>query len=382
MTTVFTRTDLNGPAMHALVIGVGAYPYCDKDQDPQVSVAAKLKSLTTSEPTARAVAKWLLEKQRHDPTLPLGSLEMAISPLERETQCDIYGKSVERADFAGIQSAFAAWYERCDQRRDAVTFFYFVGHGCALKRGGQALLLENFGANPFNEFDDAADFDELYEGMGRCAAQSQLYFLDCCREVPEKLAEQVSTGARSLITPDGLTVHRTTAQILYASSRWHKAYGEDRKPSQFSVALEEAFDGLAAQRGRDGVWRVEADLLPQAVRDAIGFPSGPRNGMAPTSTGDVQNGLILRQLSRDPHVLFAMNCDPGEAGTDAEYLLLNPDGTVIDRRPPSSGSWTGRAKAGMYEAFARFGGRRWRDASSDMWAFPPTTEVEMKVEYL
>ncbi|MFF0516887.1 hypothetical protein [Streptomyces sp. NPDC004250] len=368
--------------MHALVIGVGAYPHCGKGQDPQASVAAGLRSLTTSEPTARAVAKWLLEKQRDDSALPLGSLELAISPLQLEVKPEFDGKLIDRADFAGVQSSFSTWYERCNQRSDAVTFFYFVGHGCALKIGGQALLFEDFGLNPLNEFDEAADFDEFYEGIGRCSAESQLYFLDCCRDVPEKLAEQFRTGARSLIAPDGSTVHRTTSQVLLASGRWQKAFGENNRPTQFSVALEEAFDGLAAQRGRDGLWRVEAGLLPNAVRDAIGFPYGPRNGMVPTSYGDVRRDLVLRQLSSDPHVLFEMGCTPGEASAHAEYRLALTDGTVVDRRPPSSGPWQGRAKAGVYEASVSFGGVRWHDASAEAWFHPPTAELEMKVEYL
>ena len=60
MTTVFERTT-GGPAMHALVIGVGRYPYGGAGAG---GLLGGLTTVTSPPASALAVAEWLMAGRR------------------------------------------------------------------------------------------------------------------------------------------------------------------------------------------------------------------------------------------------------------------------------------------------------------------------------
>ncbi|WP_327733971.1 caspase family protein [Streptomyces nojiriensis] len=367
MTTLLDRPvrGVSGRAMHAFVVGVGGYPYCG-DAAKAGSVPAAIADVSTAEVTAREIAAWLLDSQRDDVELPLASLEVLISPVGTEPariEVDGTGMEVGPAAYDPFRKALTHWHKRCDDP-SATALFYFVGHGCSRSAWDESLLLSDFGAGPGNPFEGAVDAGQFIEGMGACAAGTQLFLLDCCREVPPRLLTTTGLNARVPLAPGIDPVLRTSLLVLNATAHGGPAFGTSRRATRFSQEVRQAFDGVASGQGSDGVWRVEAGLLATAVqtlRDRASASEGVRDRRPTASRSEVVSGLTLRRLDAPPLVPFTVGCSPPEAARDAELTLLGEaDGTAVG--PHSAGGpWHGRARAGSYELTARFPGGGWRE---------------------
>ncbi|MFF9428634.1 hypothetical protein [Streptomyces sp. NPDC014746] len=381
MTTLLDR-GTSQPAMHALVIGVGGYPHCGPAA-PSGSLAAGVGDLSTAQPTAEAMASWLLETQQDDRVLPLGSLEVLITPSDGGP-AKVAGDEVERARYDNVAKAVGRWYERCDNP-SATSFLYFVGHGCARSRHDQALLLEDFAAW-HNPFEGAVDSGRLVEAMGSCAAGTQLFFFDCCRHIPEEVLPTTTLGARSPIALSGAPVGRTALLTLH--STWHglPAHGYRGEPTPFSRALRDALDGGASWPGADGVWRVEAGDLARSVRrlHERRDPAAAASGEVRTGAeSEVPTGVVLRELDTPPLVPFTVDCVPAEATRTAELLLVRAeDGTRLGPRSAPD-PWTGEARAGVYELSARFPQGGWHAAALPLLPLmPPAFRRDLHLEQL
>ncbi|MFJ4343267.1 hypothetical protein [Streptomyces sp. NPDC088915] len=380
MTTLLNR-GVSTPAMHALVIGVGGYPHCGRSA-PRGSLAFRLGDLSTAQPTAETMASWLLETQQDDRALPLGSLEVLITP-SGDGSAAVAGETVERARYGNVEKAVDLWYERCDNP-SATSFLYFVGHGCARTRHDQALLLEDFAARR-NPFDGAVDSGRLVEAMGSCGAGTQLFFFDCCRHVPEEVLPTTALGARSPIALSGDPVRRTALLTLH--STWHgtPAHGYRGESTPFSRALRDALDGGASWPGADGVWRVEAGELAGSVR-RLHERHDPAAASGEVRTGvesEVPTGVVLRELDTPPLVPFTVDCVPAEATRTAELLLVRAeDGTRLGPRSAPD-PWTGQARAGVYELSAHFPQGGWHEAALPLLPLmPPAFRRDLHLEQL
>src|SRR5215472_11204807 len=183
MTTVFCD-DSASPRMHALIAGVGAYTYLKDGDQPRSDWPGRILGQLTSPPrSAEAVGRWLLGNQTMDPVKPLGSLEMVISPSLRLVTGHAGGTAadveVETATLEHFKDSLGRWYGRCHANEGNVAFFYFSGHG--IQTDTLALLLEDVGKDRLRFFEQAFDFDGLYDGMAWCDAGVQCYFVDACR---------------------------------------------------------------------------------------------------------------------------------------------------------------------------------------------------------
>lgn len=232
------------PRLHALVIGVADYPHL-LGGDPQKPAqdALNLGQITTPRHTALAIAKWLMSDYKN-PTKPLGSLELVLSPSEKVANGAGAPVQVEAATFDNIERAFNAWVKRCSAHPDNVAFFYFCGHG--LHKDEQFLLPEDFG-NPVvaNKWRNCINFDATRVGMRSCRAQTQLFFVDACRETPFGMLDQVNVQGQVLASAKvGDNVKCSAA--YYATTPGKQAFGPDDDITYFGRAVKKCLDGLAS----------------------------------------------------------------------------------------------------------------------------------------
>ena len=80
-----------------------------------------------------------------------------------------------------IKQAFDRWDARCNTHQENIAFFYFACDG--LNTVSQFLLAADFG-NPANPdfWENCIDFSGMRSGMHKNAADTQLFFIDACRE--------------------------------------------------------------------------------------------------------------------------------------------------------------------------------------------------------
>ena len=151
---------------HALVIGVGEYPWLDGGKQPRFAHFEGMGQLSSPPVSARAFAEWLLSPTGyHNPACPLASLDLLVSDASTDQFAPPGGTSttIQRARFADVAAAITAWFQRGDHADDLLLFFY-CGHGVA--RGlNMTLLPEDYGSlqtPPQMSLNVAIDFDGLY----------------------------------------------------------------------------------------------------------------------------------------------------------------------------------------------------------------------------
>jgi len=379
MTTVFCDAS-DRPRMHALVVGVGTYRYL-KDGDPPSTLWPwrNLGQLTCPPRSAEAVGRWLLRNQIRDPDKPLGSLEMVASPsLRLGTQRD--GRpgidiDVEAATFEHFQESFDRWYKRCNANTGNVSFFYFSGHG--IQTDTLALLLEDAGKNPLRFFDEAFDFDGLYDGMAQCKASVQCYFVDACRTHPATEEWQM-VRPRQLIQSKFQLLYRDAPKI-FSTGNGQLAYGTPGECTEFTKALLTALDGCGAERSPQGTWRVTTDSIGWAIRQLLERDTQPP---APFQNGGGARGGAIRTLPGAPTVPFRLGYQPEEALAIACMQLVEGVSQRVEakRDTPECRVWESGIRADKYDLKATFGGCRFRDSRTPVWMLPPYVDQYFEAE--
>src|SRR5512132_2850689 len=199
MTLVVDR-QVDGPQVHMLAIGVGAYRHLPGGAARVNHDTLGLKQLSGPPRAAAHFVDWVVGRMRH-PTARLATVELLVSPAQPYTPPEPGSQPVdlELPSMANVAAAFERWYERCDRSADNVAVFWFCGHG--VERESQFLLLEDFGRSELSLLENAVDIGTTYLGMARCKATAQYFFVDACREIPFQLLQMLSGYARVLVSP-------------------------------------------------------------------------------------------------------------------------------------------------------------------------------------
>jgi hypothetical protein len=143
--------------LHALVIGVSAYPHSQNRQ---------LGSVRGPAISAARFAEWLRTKWRH-PEFELGSLKVLLSPTEDEAETALAaaGGVSGRATSQNVRLAVWKWAELCNDSDDDIALLFVAGHGTESLYGGGVLLLEDHGS-PGGALAYALDLDFVQKAIG------------------------------------------------------------------------------------------------------------------------------------------------------------------------------------------------------------------------
>jgi len=294
------------PRLHALVVAVGDYPYLSGPKATPEGKKFGLKPLTTTIHTGARIAAWLtaglpgfarddLNGYRNT-GCPLGSVEVVYSPPDGTsvlTRPDGTPVAVGPATMADIKAAVTAWFNRCSAHPDNIALFYFAGHG--ISTTAQFLLASDFYApGVLDPWENCIDFTGLRQGMRKCKAKTQLFFVDACRERPFDATVQVNPKGQSLVGGAVWSDPPPAATgTYYAAAEGLKAYGPADGPTYFATAVLDALEGAGAGREKGTrKWLVDTFSLAGAL--------GP-----------------LTEYLKDEHQLSSLTCSPHPEGNPA-----------------------------------------------------------------
>jgi len=359
-----------GPKTHAIIIGVGHYLHLPGGGGDPVKDSMDLEQLTSPLESARAFAKWVVE-ELNNPRAPLGSVELLTSPPIDFTLPNGVSQQSSRATMSEIQMAFDRWYERSNSDAGNVAIFYFCGHGVMGRN--LALLAEDYGVRPLAPFQTAIDLDVTWQGMGRCKAETQCFFIDSCRQATWVMQKQLTNPAIALVSSEFGGWSDRDAPCYMATGPGGSAYGMSGGITLFPRVLLECLKRGA--RNVDGHWVVTTLRLSEAIslamkelRENSERPRQMGAGYAPTK------GNTIHELLGPPEVPVSLCCRP-EAATEhakLEMFFSSPPGKPrYSREAPAPHRWELWALAGHYIARATFMNKKFRGGKHNFWVDPP-----------
>lgn len=383
MSLIFTE-QVDGPAAHALVIGVGYYHHLPGGSGRLYPHHEGLGQLSSPPTSARDFADWLL-KEYHNPAKKLASLELLISEPEGSAYRlpDGSEENVERARFDPVRDALLRWNQRGDENPENLLIFFFCGHG--VSRGyATSLLMEDFGENPFNPLERALSFREFYEGMDICQSRRQCYFIDACRKASPALITRYNNYTGQPVIPGSAYLAGSaprTAPIFYATIPGEVAYGRVNQSSVFTDALLKALKGAGSNDlDEEGVWRVDTNTLNQGLDYLLRRTLGDSLGMGQVISVDELVNFTLHYLESDPLVPVTIGCKPKEANLTASLgYYQEPAPNPILRPGLEEQDWQLELQLGEYRFFAEFPNQEYKEDKVDRMVSPPFRKVTLKV---
>lgn len=325
------------PHTHALVIGVGRYPHLAGGEAP-VPDSDGMRQLSSPPLSARALATWLLAEY-DDPEHPLGSVDLLLGEEDPRPFKDPRTGHTHEPGPAGIdaiQTAVTGWFDRGDTHVGNRLLFYFCGHGIS-QGDDMALLASDVFADRHNPLNGALDFVGLMNGLKRCSASQQVFFVDACRANSDVLIEASGTrfagrtplgaGARPLGLP------RRCHIPYYATLAGERSHARPGQVSLFTEALLRSLGG-AGSDDPEGEWRVSTSQLLEAIDHFMHQPrfAGAVAGVQVPSVGELPV-FVLHRLPGPPVVPVYVCCEPAQDNAEAEFVC-SEHGSVRMRRTP------------------------------------------------
>jgi hypothetical protein len=375
--------DVQGPATHAIVIGISAYPHLVGGSGLLSDRNEGMGQLSSPVHSARAVASWLIE-ELHDPNKPLATLAILLSepdPAHFHNPRTGEDHAVGAATMANAKRALREWAARTEREDDRLVF-YFCGHG--LGNGTKvALLLADFGADPNDPLEAAIDFNRFWLGLDAIKAREQCFFVDACRAHSETTLGADGYMGAPIFTPDILNLPvpappPRVAPVYYSTVLGQDAYGRPDRPSPFSDALVRGLKG-AGSDDNEGDWRVSTTGLQRAIDFFMARAFDPGAPRAQVPTTNSMSTFFLHYLDSEPEAVVFVGCRPSAANDSAAFSYLS-DGVVREHRDPAPGDWELKLVPGHYEFIADFPDAPWYVRATKKWYVqPPYRKVPLVV---
>ena len=205
--------DVEGPGLHALVIGVSDYRFLPEDgqfPDPK-HFTLGLTKVSIPATGAFRVATWLRDHYWH-PEVKIKTIDLLLSPHAKEitpetnppkgevdemrARLAAEAGTLARPDTLNVEQALKSWRRRCEGQPGDVALLYVSGHGIQWGSKDDAIvLLEDFGESEDLFLKRAIDIGRTMKGMaGDEMPQTQLYFVDACQIQPDEHASFEDAG--------------------------------------------------------------------------------------------------------------------------------------------------------------------------------------------
>lgn len=348
--TLLVDRGVAGPATHVLAVGVAHYRHLPGGEGPCLQRSLGLGQIRAPAPSVQDLIDFLVTEYRNS-VAPLGTIALLRSPAGPaggSGHAPAEPVAVEGATMAAVKAAVQGWFQRCTTDPRNVALFYFCGHG--VERDHQYLLMEDFGAFEPALLDNSLDLARFHCGMAQCAAQTQLFFVDACRELPRELTSLVSGSAQSVLDERVEGNLARDAPILWAAAQGRKAFALEGQSTQFSQALLQALRGAGAAQEPDDPerWSVRYNSLAAAVGQLLRADRPPEL-VQEVRTGGGAGDALIQELSGPPAVPVVVECQPEACAQIAALELAPAGGAGAYSRAPAPGPWKVDAPAGPYQ---------------------------------
>jgi hypothetical protein len=397
VTVIFdARLDPNLAQTHALIVGVGAYPHLPGGEKENVDPAVRdfgLGQITSTVVSASRMADWLLTRHRN-PNSPLGSVTLLLSPAVYEPSDAAATRlgepasakvAVNLATSDLIREAFGGWYLRLNRRLGNIGLFFFAGHG--LEASDRYLVPADFGANPLDPYDRLLNFTVTHSRMDRCQAQTQLYFLDACRERPKELREAAAEGPIGihLIGPQGGSPVERDAPIFHAAVKGQQAAGEPGEVSYFTQALIDCLNGMGARDASGHDCPINHASLATAVKESVTRVADEKElplACSVLTVADLDVAVDFHLAQAPIPVMTLVECLPAAAHLAASRLWLEDSTSKTHDAPnPRRARWRHKVPAGSCVVQANYAeGDAWEEFALQGIAVPPLFKPTIRVK--
>ena len=372
-----------GPKTHVFIIGVGGYPFLSGGaQEPaQLNSQVQMLGQLTSPPrSALAFRDFILElEQGNDMQLaqPLGSIELLVSPSPSEPDAGSPGEAFEESTFANITQRYNEWRARCDQDPNNVAVFFFSGHG--VEKNDHYILPSDFGSNAVNPWINSICIDKTRRGFHQCAAQTQCFFIDSCRQITADMLQQ-NLPEIYLENPNFFAADCEHDLTVKAAAHNEKAFGPRKKPSYFTQAIIRALSGDAATK-EAGQWTVNSsEISTKKITEILNFVK-PDQGDKQRAKSQTGGGTTLVVHNGIPQSHLTITCNPEVANSEAVLSYLNIDTQVNDSRVQlSANPWELHVPAGIYVLSAQFNNANFNNGNESISVEPPSAKGKILVQ--
>ncbi len=356
----------NAPRLHAFVIAVAQYPHLNGGAGAPALEPLGLSQVSTPRYTGHAIVDWLLNRYQN-PACPLGSVEFLLSPGEL-TPSPGGPVAATPATMANIEAAFALWKARCGSQADNIAWFYFCGHG--VSKDAQYLLPEDYGDPAVFQWKNNIDFDGLRVGMRSCAAQTQLFFVDACRETSLALLTNLNVSGTPL-TGAGFTDSVNCSAAYYATTPGRLAYGPDTDVTYFGQALLSCLNGVGAIK-KGPKWVVDTYSLGNALGQTM--TQLARRYKQPLSCNPDPSGMGRINEVAGPRVIAAVSCT-SEVANNAADITITRGARSLHSAPGQPKPVVEEVEAGDWRIAVTFPGNQFASPAPEDYTFlPPVFE--------
>lgn len=323
--TLVVDLPIDGPATHALVIGVGDYPHLLGGSAAQKArFDGGMGQLSSPPASARAFADWLRDRF-NSPSRPLASLELLIGEAPQaagEGAAEgAAAATLSETSIAQMQQAAVRWQGRARHKEDLL-IFYFCGHGVAQ---GQMfnLVAGDFGADAGLPYSGLVDVALLLKGMSASPATDQCYFIDACRTATADFLDAEDYG-QALVQKAGPPARELAQCVYYSTLGGGASHGDPGRLSLYTHALLQALGGAGAAN-TDGDWRINTVRLFEAMSHLMTTLPDPRL----THVQVPQSGS---QVKFDLHHLVGLPLVPVVVQAEQHAGATPPPATIAVRK--------------------------------------------------
>ncbi|MCX4825314.1 caspase family protein [Streptomyces sp. NBC_01142] len=356
-----------------MIIGVGKYPHLAGGEAPAANPDG-MKQLSSPPLSARAFATWLLAEYDH-PQKPLGSLALLLSENEPVPFLNPKTGTAHHVEVATIDNIFTAvkeWRRRGHSHDDNRLVFYFCGHGVS-QGDDMSLLAADVFADEDNPLNGALDFRELMNGLKKCRAVEQVFFVDACRANSDVLIEEFGSFAGQVPLAAGNRPKEFPRRLhipYYATLDGERSHARHGQVSLFTEALLKSLRGPGSENTGRG-WRIITSRLHEAIDHFMKQPrfAGAMSGVQVPTVGELPV-FDLHHLPGLPVVPVHVGCSPPEDNAVAEFTCRQPwreelrrTAAEVDDEDPNR-EWSLELTFGDYDFEAKVGAQDVRTAAS------------------
>jgi hypothetical protein len=353
-----------GPATHAFVIGVGAYPWCKpgKGVQPELRKVADVPSAADS---AKLMCDWLIE-HKDELSAPLASLEVLIADAPQTKTKPYAWKSagpVKAPTKANVIAAGKAWVKRLKLRPGDTALFYACGHG-ARRATKPMLLLHDLNQDedvPWDAYLDLAATASSFQQINDIAAA--VFLLDACQEASVNFELAPTKGGVTFTKPYDIFALDKTRQnvwLLSGASDGKLAYDgpwrhdEDVRIGRFTQTVQLALEGALVQERGNG-WVVYTGGLADALKSLHRLRPEFNDRPFEPSVAIQPNEPIAITRPGQPRVPILVLTDPDSVMPECALgIWADPARTVCitERIAPDPHAWLAWAPASEAPHFA------------------------------
>ena len=355
----FERPGWQGePGLHALVVGISAYPNLPVSSDLLKPEHFDMIQLASPALTAFRIAT-LLKDRGPQLGVPLATCRLLLAPSEAELAVEPALGGFAVPDWINFSAEAKAWREAAIADPHGMTLFYFAGHGLQRIKRDHVLVLSNFNDSVGGSLaSKGVNVDHLFDGMAasegqESIARTQWYFFDTCRIQPEVFKQHEIMGVGSFW--DIKTVPAKEERLLpsfFASKPGGLAFAKPGRETLFGGALLKCLEGGAGVpanetdlEGPD--WVVSLASLPKALKRHIDLANRDEEGAQEMLAQNLDGDFVLLRLEGPPDVAVSLAIDPEPAAAVARVSVVDADNSLRDFIPFDPNPFQTKLPAGV-----------------------------------